>query len=358
MAPATAPSEIAETRPAPKRHLPWKLPLVLLVLLALAALLWHLRGRITFDEQTLVLQLRAVSLPEILLALALTYVGYWLRAWRWSVLIAPVCSTSTPKLFPAQLIGFTVVALFGRVADLARPYLIARRTQTPVATQLAIYSVERAFDLAAAAILFSVTLAVSPRNIPHHEAFTRAGALSLAGTLFVVVIALALRFSGGLLASITARLLRPLSPGLSASASARILDLRDGFRTVSSLREFLTALALSLVMWTVIAFVYVESTHAFRASPPLATLSFASIMLLLATGLGGSLLQLPVLGWFTQIAVFAAALHAFFSVPLETATACGAVLLVTTTLCVIPAGLLAARIQGIALRDAAHTTPT
>jgi hypothetical protein len=75
-------------------------------------------------------------------------------------------------------------------------------------------------------------------------------------------------------------------------------------------------------------------------------------MLLLASGLGGSLLQLPVLGWFTQIAVLAAALHGFFAVPIETATACGAVILLVTNLCIVPAGLLAAHLQGIGLRDA------
>jgi len=74
-------------------------------------------------------------------------------------------------------------------------------------------------------------------------------------------------------------------------------------------------------MWVVIAFMYLEAVHAFRATPSLADLSFAGTMLLLATGLGGSLIQLPILGWFTQIAVLAAALHGFFNVPLETLTA-------------------------------------
>jgi hypothetical protein len=76
-------------------------------------------------------------------------------------------------------------------------------------------------------------------------------------------------------------------------------------------------------------------------------------MLLLATSLGGSLLQLPILGWFTQIAVLAAALHGFFSVPLETASACGAVILLSSNLAVIPAGLIAAHLEGISLREAA-----
>jgi hypothetical protein len=59
-----------------------------------------------------------------------------------------------------------------------------------------------------------------------------------------------------------------------------------------------------------------------------------------------------VLGWFTQIAVLAAALHGFFGVPLETATACGAIILLTTTLAIVPVGLIAARMQGVRMKQA------
>jgi hypothetical protein len=261
-------------------------------------------------------------------------------------------------MYPSQLIGFTIVALFGRFADLGRPYLIARRLKTPVATQLAVYSIERAFDLASAAIIFSTTLAFAPRDMPHHEAFARAGIVSLAATLFLAVFALALRFAGHHVARITAKLLHPLSETFADAASARILEFSHGLRIVSTLGEFLSALAISIFMWIIIAVMYFSAAHAFRAAPSLANLSFAATMLLLATSLGGSLLQLPILGWFTQIAVLAAALHGFFNVPLETATACGAVLLVVSNLAVIPAGLLAAHLEGVSLREAATTPST
>jgi hypothetical protein len=289
----------------------------------------------------------------ILIAFACTYLGYWLRAWRWAVLLAPLHKTTTCEMLPSQLIGFTIVALFGRFADLGRPYLIGRRLNTPVATQLAVYSIERAFDLAAAAIIFSATLAFAPRDMPHHEAFARAGILSLAATLFLAVFALSLRFAGNQVARIVASLLRPLSETFSLAASERIHEFSQGLRIVSTLSEFLSALAISVGMWLVIAFMYLEGVHSFRATPSLAHLSFAATMLLLATGLGGSLIQLPILGWFTQIAILAATLHGFFNVPLETATACGAVLLLVATLAVIPGGFIAAHLEGITLREAA-----
>jgi uncharacterized protein (TIRG00374 family) len=323
------------------------------VLVLLVLIIWLARGHASFDWKSLGHQLRSVSPVLILIAFACTYLGYVLRAWRWSVLLKPLHKTTTFEMVPSQFIGFTIVALFGRFADLGRPYLIARRLKTPVATQLAVYSIERAFDLASAAIIFSVTLAFAPKNMPHHEAFARAGAVSLAATLFLAVFAISLRLAGNHIASIAASLLRPMSDSFAQSASARILEFSQGLRIISTFGEFFSALAISLGMWLLIAFMYLEAVHAFRATPSLANLSFAGTMLLLATGLGGSLIQLPILGWFTQIAVLAAALHGFFNVPLETATACGVVLLFVANLAIIPGGFIAAHFEGISLREAA-----
>jgi hypothetical protein len=295
-----------------------------------------------------------VSAFDIVVAIAIVYVCYVLRAARWAVLLSPLCKTSTLQMTGPQFIGFALVGLFGRVADLARPYLIARRTRTTVASQLAVYSIERAFDLGAAAILFSITLAFAPRDMPHHEAFTQAGAVSLAATALLVVFAFALRVAGARIAALAARLLAPLSGKLSATAATHILSFSEGLRIVSTLGEFLAVLALSLLMWLGIALGYLLTAHGFRASPQLAGFSFAATMLLLATSMGGSVLQLPILGWFTQIALLAAALHGFFGVPLETASACGAVLLFVMSLAVIPAGLIAARMEGISLLEAAQ----
>jgi hypothetical protein len=362
MPPSSTPSDMPQgtspdmpSAPASRQSLFTPRTLLPVLLVLLLFFFWIAHSHASFNWRSLAHQLHSVSPILVLVAFACTYFGYWLRAWRWSVLLAPLHKTTALQMLPSQLIGFTIVGLFGRFADLGRPYLIARRLKTPVATQLAVYSIERAFDLASAAILFSITLAFAPRNMPHHEAFARAGAVSLAATLFLAVFALSLRFAGQRVATLAARILHPLSADFAHAASDRILEFSQGLRIVSTLGEFLSALAISVFMWLIIALMYLSAAHSFRAAPTLANLSFAATMLLLATSLGGSLLQLPILGWFTQIAVLAATLHGFFNVPLETATACGVVLLMAGNLAVIPAGLITAQIQGISLREAAAT---
>jgi hypothetical protein len=347
----------AATRPdaAPKKSSGKALrTLLIAVLLGLiGAYLWHKRG--SFDWRALEPQLRSVSVWMVLVGIAIIYVCYWLRAMRWSVLLKSLRPATTSEVFPAQVIGFTAVALFGRLADLARPYIIARQLNTPVATQLAVYSVERAFDLGAAAILFSVTLAFGASGLPHHEAFARAGVVSTLATLFVVVFAVALRLRGDRVAALAGRLVGKFSPKFGAIAEARLLDLQTGFQTLATFGEFAAALTLSLVMWALVALTYLICARAFLSSPSLVHFGVAATMLLMATSIGGSVFQLPIVGWFTQIAVLAAALHGFFDVPLETATACSAIMFVVTYLAVIPLGVTFARLRGLSLRGAAHS---
>jgi glycosyltransferase 2 family protein len=87
-------------------------------------------------------------------------------------------------------------------------------------------------------------------------------------------------------------------------------------------------------------------------------LTFSRTMLLMASSLGASLLQLPIVGWFTQIAATAATMHALYGAPLEAATACGAMLLSVTFLCIIPMGLIFARLEHVGLRSAAKESET
>jgi glycosyltransferase 2 family protein len=326
--------------------------LLLIAIVLIAVIAWLSRSRMNLDWHSLREQFYAVSWARVAIGIALIYVCFVLRAARWSVLLAPMRKTSTWQLLPSQVLGFTGVAIFGRVADLSRPYMIAHRTDTPVTTQIAIYSIERAFDLAAAATLFSLALAFAPASTPHHQAFARAGILSIVATLLLAATAITIRLAGDRLAHLIERLLSPLSAKFAAKASARVLDLQSGFGAISTFGEFAAAMSLSLIMWAGIAGCYLMGTTAFRATPELAGFSISATMLVMATGMGGSVVQLPVLGWFTQVALFATTMHALFGVPVENATACAALIFTMTNLSVIPGGLLVAQLQGTGLRGA------
>jgi hypothetical protein len=73
------------------------------------------------------------------------------------------------------------------------------------------------------------------------------------------------------------------------------------------------------------------------------------VLMMVVSGVS-SIVQLPVLGWFTQIGIVAAAISKFFNVDPEPATACAATLLLVTFLCIVPVGLIWAQFEHVSLR--------
>jgi glycosyltransferase 2 family protein len=320
---------------------------------ALLALVFLFRDKVHFDWAMFWYQLRFVSVGHIVAGIVLIYVTYWLRAVRWGVFVSPTKKVAASSLLGPQFIGFTAVALFGRLADLTRPYLVAKKLELPLSSQVAVWTIERMFDLGAAAVIFSSALAFAPKGLPHHEVFVRTGLVSLGLTLAIACFAGLVRAAGGAVAGFARGTVGVLSKSAGESIATKIVGFRDGLNALTSLRDFGVVTLLSLAMWGLIGSAYLQTVHAFAHTPELAGLTFSRTMLLMAASIGGSLLQLPIIGWFTQIAVTAAAMHTFYGAPIEAATACGAMLLVVTFLCIIPAGLIYSRVEHVNLKKVA-----
>jgi hypothetical protein len=107
-------------------------------------------------------------------------------------------------------------------------------------------------------------------------------------------------------------------------------------------------------MWVLIAGAYFEGCRAFVASPQLAAMTPSQCVLLMVGSGSASILQLPILGWFWQIAAVAAMLTGLLGANAEAATACAAVLLLTTFLAIVPVGLIWAQFEHVSLRRVAE----
>ena len=326
---------------------------IAIILLALAVAVYANRDRIHFDWGAFWLQLRYISLGHIAAGIALIWATFLVRSYRWAVFLSPTKKVKPSTLIGSQFIGFTAVALFGRLADLTRPYMLAKRTGLSISSQVAVYTIERMFDLGAAAIIFSTAMAFTPKGLPHHDLFVRVGVGSLVVTIAIAIFAIGIRVAGGAVASFARQTIGRLSQPAGESFATKILGFRDGLNALASFREFVVVLILSLTMWGMIGGAYYQTAHAFVQTPQLATLTFSRTMLLMAASIGGGLLTLPVIGWFTQIAATAAAMQAFYGAPIEAATACGALLLVVTTLSIVPVGVIFARVEHVSLKRVA-----
>ncbi len=334
-----------------KRWIVW-----LLVTAALVALLLFIRARVQFSWAVFGQQLQQADWKRFGIAIGLIYLGYVLRSVRWSIFLRPVKRVSPFSILGSQVIGFTGVALFGRLADLVRPYLVARRVKLTVGSQVAVYAIERMFDLGAMALIFSLTLMLAPdrHTLPHHELMVKVAEVSFVTTVGLAVFAVVVRISGGVLAGFAENTLGAVSAGLGRSVADKIRAFRNGLDTLDSFQDFLLASGTSLVMWAMIVLAYLETMWAFGSSPELSSMTLARCMVLMAASMGGSIFQLPVVGWFTTILATSATMHAWLGVAPEPALGAGAMLLVVSFLSIIPVGLVWSRFERVSLKQVAE----
>ncbi|HEX4311345.1 MAG TPA: lysylphosphatidylglycerol synthase transmembrane domain-containing protein [Acidobacteriaceae bacterium] len=324
--------------------------MAVIVLLAVVALVWFGRHRIHFDWHAFAEQLRMANWHRIAFGLGCIYAAYLVRSVRWVWLLRHKKKLSPLSLLGTQVMGFTAVALIGRVADPVRPYLVAKKTGLPLSSQFAVYIVERLFDAGSMALITCSVILLAPSGaLPHPEIVRKAGywglALTLAGSLFLV----AVRLWGNAVAAFFGRAFGLVSRRLGDAIQDKIQSFHSGLDTMRSFSDFGVAAALSLGMWLLIAVAYLETMRAFVASPELAAMTLAKGVLMMVVSGGASVIQLPVIGWFTQIGLVAAAITKFFGVAPEAAMGCAATLLLVTFLGIVPIGLTWSRFEHISL---------
>jgi hypothetical protein len=209
------------------------------------------------------------------------------------------------------------------------------------------------FDLGSMALIFSCALlfAGDKASLPHHEALERAALIGLVVAGGLACFAVIVRVWGKRVAALAESRLHGVSPKLGHSLSTKVLAFRDGLNAIHGFFSCAQALAISLLMWGLITAAYLETTRAFVLSEPLATMTLGRCMVLMAASMVGSVVQLPVIGWFTQIGVIAEVTEKIFNVAPEPALACGAMLLIVTFLSVIPLGLTWARFEHISIKQ-------
>jgi uncharacterized protein (TIRG00374 family) len=288
--------------------------------------------------------------------MATTYFAYGVRAVRWRIFLKPMRETTALRLLPAQLIGFTGLALLGRPGEMVRPYLIARKENVTFTSQIGVWVMERVFDMGAVSLLYLVLVFRGDpfwQTLPNHrlgaEARVSAGIFFLA-ILGLAAVAMVLRRSGYAIAERVRQRFEPRSASFAHALHSKIVSFTDGLQIVTGVGLFLQLLALSLGMWMVIIVGFWLGTHAYGGV--LSELGPASLMMMMVASMFGSMIQLPGVGGGSQLATIAVLNHVF-RVPNEIAVSCGIVLWLATFMAPIPVGLLLAQREGLSLRAVA-----
>jgi len=206
-----------------------------------------------------------VSAVHIVAAVALIHVTYFLRAWRWKVFLEPMCKTKTSRLAAPTFIGFTGLALLGRPGEFIRPYLIARRENLSVASQIAVWTVERIFDIGAFTVLMTIDVFFSSviRANPYLHKFKIAAVVLCALVAFAAVLAVLIRKRQHQVAGFFHNLTARFSKGLAHVVDQKVRAFGEGLNTIAGGTALLKLVAISLLMWFMIALAYREVAHSY-----------------------------------------------------------------------------------------------
>lgn len=252
---------------------------------------------------------RHARLTLLLLSLLTFYACYAVRSVRWMRFCEWLGEARFGNVFGATLMGFSCVFLLGRAAEPIRPVLIARKDALSIPGMLGVYVLERAFDLAATALIAALALlsfeqkGIGGRSDVVLAVARSTGLILLVGLVVVVAFLVYFRYHG---AEWLARRLQHESwrAGWRRRAAALLEGFSDGLRGIRSWRDVGAVSFLTAVHWTLVAFAYFWAIHAFPGSP--ATMSIGGVVLVLAFGLVGSMVQFPAVGGGAQAATFVA----------------------------------------------------
>ena len=249
---------------------------ILGLLLSAAAAAW-LFSKLSFAE--LAAGLRAADARWLVASLGLFFAMFGVRAYRWAVLLGGTPFSTT---WHANAIGYFFNATLPlRAGEVARAYVIAKKTGMPIARALSAVLVERPLDLASVVLLFFWFA----RRIP-------SGA-TVGAIAFAVCVLVAAVFVHR--ADAAARRLRPLlerrlGVKRADAALSKLVQVKDALKAVGSPRRMAESIALTVLVWALTIALAEVCLHAFM--PDIADVSKAGLVVVMAN-LGGALPSAP-----------------------------------------------------------------
>ncbi len=173
---------------------------------------------------------------------------FWIKAWRWAVILEPLGRYSVRQVTPAMMIGFAANnVLPAHLGELVRSLWFARRYRQRASAVLVSQVLERILDVVAILLLYllAVPWIESPPEAIRLSVWLVAGVAAAMAVVIYAILASPQRVF---------RLWRVLSGKLPASIQSRgEAFLSDVLRALSSVRSparLLLLLANSLVQWS------------------------------------------------------------------------------------------------------------
>lgn len=195
------------------------------------------------------------------IALTLYFIGVWVRAVRWSVLLKPVIpTTSARELFPIVIVGFMANNILPlRAGELVRSLLLGRKHGVRKTAALATIAIERIFDgLTMLAFLAVSMIFISLTSELQHLAIVAF--ILFAGLLMGFFL---LTFAGGFVDRLLQLVLGPLPESIADRVERMMESFLGGLGTLRSRGDLAKIAIASVLAWLFEASMYYALAIAF-----------------------------------------------------------------------------------------------
>ena len=192
--------------------------------------------------------LKNIQLSYVIFFILLVILMQWLRSYRWGVILQPMGKIEQFSLFSVTSVGFLAIAAIpARLGELARPYLISKRSSIKMSSALGTILVERVLDsftvLAIAVIVLFLT------DLPPWLIKSSIIFFLLALVMFSFIVFLILRRDTAL--KLINRILSKLPGKFAHTIDEVIHHFIDGFQIITNIKFLLYLFFLSALVWLV-----------------------------------------------------------------------------------------------------------
>jgi uncharacterized protein (TIRG00374 family) len=180
--------------------------------------------------------------------LTLLFLMQFLRSYRWGLILNPLVKIDQLSLFSVTSVGFlAIVAIPARLGELARPYLITKKSDLKMSSALGTIIVERVLD--SLTVLFIAAFVLFFMPLPTW--LVRASILFLLTTLalFTVMVLMILKQEVSL--RILAKLSKKLPSRLAEILNRLVRHFLQGFRIMVNPALLASVTGLSILIWLI-----------------------------------------------------------------------------------------------------------
>lgn len=220
-----------------------KLKIIIGIIISAVLIVLSVRG---IDYQAALVKLKSIQLSYVILFVILMVFMQYLRSYRWGVILQPLEKIGQLPLFSVTCVGFLAIAAIpARIGELARPYLISKRSSIKMSAALGTVIVERFLD--SFTVLGMALIVLMLFDLPSWMLVASIIFSIFALALFCFILFLILRREAALkfVNSILTRL-----PGKLAGKIDQVIHhFIDGLQIITNIKLLLYLLILSIVIW-------------------------------------------------------------------------------------------------------------